>query len=71
MNDVVSFQCEPGYALQVEERSFLLHRRDNNKHLGGRPPNFVCFFSPSGTLSHFLHARHCAALELPPSALHW
>lgn len=71
VNDVVSFQCEPGYALQVEEWGFFGTKRDNSKHLGGRPPNSVSFFSLSGALSHFLHAGHCAALELSSSALHW
>lgn len=70
VNDVVSFQCEPGYALQVLN-VFRQKGGEQTPGVWGDPPNSVpCFPSPPGPLSHLLHAGHCPPLELPTAALH-
>lgn len=59
VNDVVSFQCEPGYALQVLRTAFFSDKKDDNKHLGKRETLKLCLFL---SLRATLTFRACRAL---------
>ncbi|KAM9605608.1 uncharacterized protein ACIBXB_001788 [Morphnus guianensis] len=70
VNDVVSFQCEPGYALQVLSVFPKKRMTTNTWNTGGSSKPCVLFSSSPGPLSHFVHARHRPPLELPTATLH-
>lgn len=62
VNDVVSFQCEPGYALQVEEWGFFWHKKGQQQTFGRETSKFcLVFLSLRGTLTFPACRAPCGA----------